>query len=189
MKRQRVGVDVDGVLLDFEAWTVIVLSEMGVDPAAIVARDGWDWDHLIPEGRVGEFYDRLGAAGGHDRMLPFAGAAEGIRQLEEVADVYILTSHLASGRTWVWERDRWLLRHFGISRNRVIHTPAKHTFAGLALIDDKPEHVETWAAEHPRGLPILWSAPYNLRSSTSGRIVRAASWSEVCDLVRSVIPA
>lgn len=146
----------------------------------------WQIDHLIPEGRVREFWETLGDSGVHSKLKPYAGAIFGIRLLQRVADVYIVTAPLRSCATWCRDREVWLEDHFGIRSDSVVHTHAKHVFNGSMLIDDNPAHVEQWAAEHPSGVAVLFDRRYNrahrFSSSVSGRVWRTDDWSFIAGL-------
>jgi len=124
-------------------------------------------------------YDLWQAPGFCRSFEPYSGAVEAIDALEEVMDVYIVTSPMRSP-TWVHERSEWLSEHFGIPRNRQVHTQAKYLVSGDLFIDDNPEHVKEWAEHNPRGMPVLWDRPYNQHPVTiRGPWIRAKTWEDV----------
>jgi 5'(3')-deoxyribonucleotidase len=190
VKKPRVGVDVDGVLGDLLTPMFELLNSMfGLQVTLDVMKE-WDFDHLIPEGRLEDFWDAVGEPGFQQKMRPYPGAVDGMKLLGEVADVYIVTSYLHNGRQWVYERDAWILDTFGVPRHKMVHTKAKYTFFGKMLVDDKPENVEGWGEEHPTGVPVIWSRPYNepyvFNDAVKSRMVRTADWSEVAKLVEGM---
>lgn len=184
---RRVGVDVDGVLADLLTPGLQLLAEMTGKETTPHHLTEWDFDKLIPEGRVQEFWERMGAQGVCSSFEPYPGSVEGMAMLGEVCDVYVVTAHLGTGATWAYERDRWLSRHFGIPRSRIVHTQAKYVFHGVALVDDKPLNVEQWARAHPGQLPVLWMQPYNKNAQfhpdVASSVVRTGNWRRLRDLV------
>lgn len=178
--KPRVGVDVDGVLANLLGAMAPLLTEFAGRPITAVDMQAWDLDHLLPPGTANAFWTRVGAPGFLKDLEPYPGAVDGLRDLQKVADVYIVTSYLHSGPQWVHERDAWLLAHFDFPRKKVVHTHAKYTFRAFSLVDDKPENVELWDAEHAREhvFPVLWEQPYNARHNLR-RGARTNNWSDM----------
>ena len=187
-RARRVGIDVDGVLADLLTPGLALLSRWTGKEITPDHLQEWSFDNLIPEGRIGEFWEEMGSPGMCGSFEPYPGAVQGVKRLQEVCDVYIVTSALHTGKTWTYERDNWLMKHFGIPRSRIVHTQAKYTFYGMALVDDKPLNIELWAATHPGQLPVLWTQPYNkdveFPPAISSSIVRTSSWHGLYDLVK-----
>jgi 5'(3')-deoxyribonucleotidase len=158
------------------------MGEMLGRPFSVDEITRWDFDHALPAEERPKFWARLGEPGWCRAIPPYPGAHEAVRRLQEVADVYLVTSPLPSGPTWSSERDAWALEHFGIPRRRIIHTSAKHMVAVAMLIDDRPQNLAEWAVEHP-GCPVLWKQPYNLTHEIAGsiawRILHTDQWDEV----------
>ena len=202
--KPRVGVDVDGVLADL--LTPLFQHMNAMLGTAYVPDHMKDWDvaELIPEARRDEFWQTFGRdVRVHDALQPCPGAIEGMSLLGEVADVYIVTAYLHSAPTWVHDRDKWLSDRFGISDKKIVHTHAKYTFFGKALVDDKPSTVEAWSREHSRGTGVLWDQPYNRATPTRltlwstpemwhGEIgdrhalisTRTSDWGSLCQILR-----
>lgn len=193
VKKIRVGVDVDGVLCDLHTPCFKTAKEMfGLDLSTSMM-DEWDFEKLLPQARIQEFWDRVGEPGFLQSAKPLPGAVEGLLELSEVADVFIVTAYLSNGKQWVHERDQWVLDHFAIPRHKMVHTKAKYTFNGRMLIDDKPQNVIEWASDDhtPAGAkPVLWARPYNESfheefngpASTFLRILRTNDWTKVAQI-------
>lgn len=180
--KPRVGVDVDGVLLDL----LTPLYEFANKRfnTAYRQEDLSTWsieEHLLIDDATAFWDDFAAETRGHGALQPLPGAVDGMRRLGDVADVYIVTSYLTNSATWVHDRDAWLARHFGISRKSIVHTHAKHVFSGAMLIDDKADNVRDWVAEHERGRGVLWAHPFNRREHVQyhPRVLRTDSWAEV----------
>lgn len=181
-ERLRIGIDCDGVLIDMTTPSCVIMSEMLGRPYTPAEVTRWDFDHALPAEERAAFWSRLGSPGSCRAMLPYPGAVAAIKRIEEVAEVYFVTSPLPSGPTWAHEREACLLEHFAIPRRRVVHTSAKHVFDGAMLIDDRPSNVAEWAVEHP-GCPVLWRQPYNeqhgIAESIAWRLLHTDSWDDV----------
>lgn len=185
MMRPVVNVDVDGVLADLLTPCLRVLSNMRlevIDQADVLQ---WELDPLIPEGRVDEFWKSVARIYRASDLEPLPGAIEGMRRLGEVATVYVVSSHLPQSSTWAHDRDAWLLKHFGIKLDRIIHTHAKSRVAGAMLIDDRPKNAQEWHSTWSRsgGIGVLWAQPYNATADFGGGVVRTDSWDNVMSLV------
>jgi 5'(3')-deoxyribonucleotidase len=184
--RRRVGLDVDGVLADLITPCLKVASEMTGKEITADHMKSWDFDHLVPPEMLEPFWERIGKPGLCGSLVPLDGAVDGVRALSEVADVYVVTSYLRGAVQWVHERDGWLLEHFGIPHARMVYTKAKYTFHGYMLVDDKPDNVSEWTNEHPTGVPVLWSQPYNLATvfhqNIDYRIVRTSDWTQLVSI-------
>lgn len=96
------------------------------------------------------------------RSLPaYAGAKEGVARLREFAHVSPVTAHFFTSKSWVWERDEWIVEHLGIPKTDVHHTHSKFRVDGDALVDDKTSHLSAWKRRHPKGHAVLFKRRYN----------------------------
>lgn len=179
--KPRVGIDVDGVLADLLGEIFPLAKEMyGIELHVDHMKD-WEIDNLLPEGKSKEFWDAVGRPGLHKRLKPYPGAVEGMAALDKVADIYIVTSYLHNGETWVYERDEWIMDTFGISKKKMIHTSAKYTFNGLVLVDDKPQNIIDFIQEPTLSSGVLWTQPYNKNFEfpaeiDPARVIRSNDW-------------
>lgn len=180
MKKPVVGVDVDGVLVDMLGQCFITMEQMFGKKVTYSDVTGWCIDHHL-EGRAEEFWEAIGSSDFHSKVVPYPGAVEGIHELMKVAEVYVVTSPLQFGRTWTYDRDRWLRDHFGFDLGQIVHMRAKHRFFGDALVDDRPENIQHWQQAHPNGKGIVWRHEWN---HTPGAF-EAWSWGDVIKLVTS----
>ena len=175
-KKKRALVDVDGVLLDFltPSFAIIeMLTGKQYKPSDLTT-----WDIFDTVGKQWEqaFFDVCNLPGFARRCQPLPGAVEGMRRLQEVAEVYIVTSPMNHNPTWTHERVLSLMEHFGIHHKKIVHTSAKYLCVGDVLVDDRPSNIEAWEAEHLNGTGLLWDQPYN-RDSKAG--FRVLDWDQV----------
>lgn len=182
MKRPRILIDVDGVLANFVQHSLPVLEELTGQAWKMEDFHAWDLFDTIDRKYEAPFFDAVNKLGWCRSIPVYPGAQEGIKAVQEVGEVYIVTSPMNHVPTWTHEREGWLKEHFGIPHKKVVHTSAKYLCIGDILLDDKPANIESWAKEHPRGLGLLWDQPYN-RSQEVGR--RVSTWAEVVSAVSS----
>ncbi|MGN6107264.1 MAG: 5' nucleotidase, NT5C type [Kofleriaceae bacterium] len=182
---KRVLLDVDGVLADF------------VGPVLDVIYDVTGRTFRHEDVTTCDFAACLGLSADEKRWVANAisnepgwwsslpvlpGAHEGVAELQQIADVYIVTSPWDGCRTWLHERKEWLRRHFGINKRRVFSLDEKHFVSGDILIDDKTENVRAWAEAHPCALAVQWRTPHNRLDGWTGASTR--SWEQLVEWAR-----
>lgn len=184
MSRPRVLLDCDGVLSAFvDGWLALINEALGT---GYTASDVTDWNVLASLGIVSHRHAELkrllascpGFAGSLE-ILP--GALDGVQRLQQIAEVYIVTSPWNSNPTWTHDREAWLERHFGIPHSHVVHTSAKHLVVGDVLVDDKTSTLETWREAHPRGVAVHWDTPHNRSDPWDGP--STSEWGELLEIV------
>jgi 5'(3')-deoxyribonucleotidase len=185
--RPTVLLDCDGILADFVGAALLTLrKESGVS----VSREAittWEVFNSIPEElqqHKKRVYELIASELGCFSIAPYPDAKEGLKELEEVANVVIVTSPFGSSKTWMHERTRWLDTHFGIPHSRIIHASAKHYIKGDIFVDDKTSNVESWAKAHPEGLACLWNMAYNEEDQISSTVWRVRGWKRLMEQVR-----
>jgi 5'(3')-deoxyribonucleotidase len=142
------------------------------------------WDVLESIGRPdlsAAVHAMCGRPGYVESFEVLPGAQEGIERLSKLGTVVIVTSPMMTPN-WAYERTRWLERHFGIPRNRIVHTVCKEFVAGDCLIDDKPDNLIKWHRRNPDGVPFMWDAPYNRNVDQPG-LVKASTWDQIIDVL------
>lgn len=180
----RVLLDCDGVLANFVGgWLALINAARGT---SFTPDDVTDWDICasigIPDGERGAAKRLLAECPGFAGQLEvLPGAQDGVRRLQQIAEVFIVTSPWGSHPTWTHDRDAWLRKHFDIRTSHIIHTGAKQVCVGNFLVDDKTDMCETWRMAHPNGLAVQWQTPHNRRDGWAGASTN--SWD---DLVRIV---
>jgi 5'(3')-deoxyribonucleotidase len=187
MTRIRVLLDCDGVLADFVGGYLGLLEDqLGIKatPEQITHFDigaslGLSKEHSAKMKRA------VGSCDGFARCLAVCpGAVFGVRAIEEVADVYIVTSPFGSNPTWAHDREHWLHANFGIKSNRVVHTSAKYLVRGDFLVDDKTDALPKWMDNNPdrRGHAVQWETPHNRLDGWLG--VSTNNWAELLERVQ-----
>lgn len=178
-RRQRVLLDVDGVLADFVTPALQVVEQITGAPPPVDATEDWDLFRAYDKKTQSKFYDVFKTEGWCRALQPYPGASEFIGQLERIADVYFVTSPM-HGPHWAHERNLWLLENFDVPSKRVVSTNAKYLCVGDVFVDDKFSHVQTWKAAHPHGCAVVWSQPYNVNEVWAHR---ASSYDDIIQLV------
>ena len=113
MKKKVIFVDMDGVLCDYEGHC----RELGV---GVDETDGIN----------GFFLD----------LKPLPGALEAYRKLNEVHDVYILSTAPWDNVTALSDKNAWLKKYLPEAYKRVIYTHHKNLCVGDYLIDDRTKN-------------------------------------------------
>ena len=184
--KPTVLLDVDGVLADFVAAAlnyVEAITGKVIDPKTITT---WEVFDSLPDLKWCKegVWDHITAPGGCSSIPIIPGAQLGVEALQRVANVVIVTSPMPTGRTWVYERERWLANHFNIYRKNIIHASDKSRVHGDLFIDDKLEHLQAWQKywidqEHYDCVPLLWSTPRTATANTTDGITVVSKWDEV----------
>lgn len=184
--RRRVLLDVDGVLADFLSATFEFLRDWTGRSWTTMDLMSWEiFDHPELLSFKERGYEQWRTQGFCGTLQPYQGAQAAVASMQEVADVYILTSPMDS-LYWVHERDAWLKQHFGINRKNIIHTSAKYVCSGDVLVDDRHDNIVQWLEHHPEGLGVLWAHKYNDGLALPTGAVRTASWEDLVGMVRDI---
>ncbi len=178
--RKRLLCDVDEVLADFQTPMCEARFDLYGRRAHPEDCEGWDCFSIMTDYERRGVFATICRPGWCAGLQPKPGAQDAIQELRGICDVYAVTSHFAGAPTWVHERDAWLRDHFGFERRHIIHTSAKFMVKGDALLDDNPNHVRQWLAEHP-GLGMLWHIPNTRKLGYDD--IRVRSWAEVIERV------
>lgn len=164
MTKPTVLLDVDGILADFITPALALVKRL---TGATYEHDDistWEIFDSMPEAESVKdmIYKQFMTQRGYCRSIPvYPCAKEGVRELQKVADVVVVTSPFWGSPTWMHERQEWLQEHFGIDKDDVIHARRKHRIMGDVFVDDKASHVVDWAIAHPDKRAILWPMLYN----------------------------
>lgn len=179
--RPRVLVDVDGILADFVS---VYLGTATLVTGRKYTRDQvttWKIEQALglTEAETDEVTRGITRAGSVAAFPEIPGAIEAVRELQEWADVYFVTSPWPGAPHWVSEREAWLRARFPNMGRNVIHTAVKEVVSGDVLVDDNLDHVLKWAERHPQGTGILWETPYNRDAVMVGNTIKVNKWSHI----------
>lgn len=115
-------------------------------------------------------------------LEPFPGAVEGVKAIQEAAQVFFVTSPFHSEH-WMHERRIWLKELFDVPNQHIIQCAAKFLISGDVFVDDKPEHVWEWQG-FQRRFAFLWDRPHNRNARPS--LTRMRSWPELLQFIRGM---
>lgn len=181
---RRILIDVDGVLADMNSSMLAAIKE--VTGHQFSPGDVTSWDYAEALGITPDEETRAWDILDQNLNFPeYPGARDAVRALKLMGlDVVFVTSP-SHTPNWVPERQRWLKKRFGDS-SLIVHTKHKWLIPGVALVDDKPENVEQWAAEHPDGIGVLWAQPWNVSAIPTMRmnVCRTRDWNVVYNLLK-----
>lgn len=187
MNRPVVLLDADGVLLNFIQATLDMLHD--IDPHSFTHDDIHTWEVFsslpaMVQVHMDAVYDRLKEEGGRS-IKPYPGAAEAVKELQDISEVIVVTSPFHGSATWTHVRESALEKHFGIHHEDVIHAKRKAFVRGDVLIDDKPSNLQEWREAHPEGKPIYWKNP-QFREELPHYVLCTQSWPEVIEVVKKI---
>jgi 5'-nucleotidase len=174
--RPRLLIDCDGILADFDRHTEESVRKHGIE---LPKKRSWDIFEVLTPALKREVLNYWRMPGWARSMPVLPGAQRAIEQLQQIGEVYVVTSPMPRSTTWCHDREWWLDEHFGIDRKRIVFTPAKELIRGDMLLDDKPEHVIEWRKEFPDGLALFWEHEWARAVPTHGMAVRINAWDSV----------
>lgn len=180
----NIGLDVDGVLGDWDKQAQKVLRYWGVNSEWKLIYPSPSWDH-IQKTIEPEAWDRLwDPANAYEifgKMERHDGAQEGMKILSEIGDIVVITSRptYAAPITLDW------LSKFNVpikSFHLTGHNEKKSSFTKCdVFLDDRPRNYEDLSI--PGTKPFLWSRPHNMDFKCSNRITK---WSNFISEVLKV---
>jgi len=175
-------IDVDEVLADFQAPVFEHAKRVFGRDVGLHSYDGTVWDlfSIFTPEETQVLLSECEKPGWCSALKPLPGSQEAVQELRKHVDLFAVTSPFHSA-TWVYERDQWLVDHFGFTRDQIVYTSAKYLIEADMCLDDKPYHIETWQAAHPEGLAMLWPLS-NVRNLPLDRW-RVKDWPDVIDRV------
>lgn len=180
----RILLDIDGLLADWMgAVTQIVEEGTG---RVLTPKDVNGWLSLSKLGfsRTEQDYIEsvLASRGFCTGLEVLPGAKEGVTALAKMGEIAYVTSIWWGSETWTYERHTWLKKHgFLAEGQKLVFTKNKELVTGDVFVDDKPENVMAWRAQHPGKLGLLWSTPWNLVLENS--LPRVAGWMQLIEEV------
>lgn len=178
------GVDVDGVLVDYEAGLrSVVEDDLGLEPGSLSRADSWDFTNWpIQEKGFFHFHEKLVASGGLATLTPYPDAVETLNALsEDGIYVRIITHRLVMPgyHKQVVSDTVTGLDDFGFLYRDICFAANKATVGADVYVDDAPHNYDAIVAT---GAPcILYDQVYNRGMLDIEH--RAKDWSEVSDIV------
>lgn len=182
-KAKTVLLDADGILFDFvdamlREW--MILTGQCVSPDTITHYD--ITSNLVgTEGEKRALWASNKRPGFCREIHPILPAIAGVRRLERVHDVYVVTAPCKGSLTWCGERVWALSRYFAIPEERVLFTQRKHLVRGDVFVDDSEEHCRRWRESNPDALTVLWRTP----RITTWDGPATSSWEELARLINT----
>lgn len=185
MSNPVILLDCDGVLSDFIGPVCALASSVTGRthaPADVTRFDFASCLELTPLEKR-QVTDYISMSTGWWSQLPILpGAREGVARLQDLGDVYIVTSPWNSCATWLHEREAWLKRHFNIPHSRVLAGSAKHLVSGDIFVDDKTETLVNWCERQSSGIAVQWITPHNRLDGWKGHSTN--NWARLAEIVR-----
>lgn len=192
-------VDCDGVLSNFVLGFLGIANRLAGTAYVEADVDAWDLDALPGFAEIrSDIWKEVGEPGFARGLAVYPGAQEGVRRLQELGEVFIVTAPLWThdedntrdplhGQTFCFDRVKWLEEHFGVNRKHVIFAYHKDLVSGSVLIDDKVANIQAWMGAHgaeKRTRAILWAHNYNRDGAGyHPKVTRTDNWDMVASIV------
>lgn len=161
--KKRILLDVDGVLAAFHERAIKEIRELfDLD---ITMQDFPDWDvtHVLENEEDRSLLNsRIHEPGWATSLEPYPQAIHAVQELRRNnIEIMFATSPNQHSDTWMRERDKWLIRHFGMKFDEIAHIHKKYWLVADMLVDDKISNVLIYSQHHPGKHALLWDQTYN----------------------------
>lgn len=159
----RIGIDMDGVLSNFEDSHAKRMRELSLDAPLYVPSERRDYNIFKGFEGFEEFVTQSLDTIPYIDMEPLEGAVESVRMMMEdpEVEVFIISMPTITNVSCASDKYQWLIKHFGMDvAKRLILTLDKTIVDVDFLIDDKPEI--TGLKRNPHWEHIIFDQPYNL---------------------------
>lgn len=178
--------DVDGVLRNIIGRSLDVIGDL---TGVYFRHDDVDQYYMeralnLPPEATTALYARWRTPGFVQSMPVYAGALEGMRQLQRLGRVFPVTRPFEEAPTWHSESEQWLKTYFDIPATDVFHATYKEYVYGDLLVEDKTSTLVAWCAAHPAELGILRHQRYNADEALPANARRAFDWDEIVRYAR-----
>lgn len=182
-KKPILAVDCDGVIANFTTTTLHLLNRYKGSSHTEDEITQWDFIEQFLGEEKKLFRKTLNSHELFSIIKPYKEAQEAIEELKEYARIYVVTSPMQEYHTWVRDRDEWLLNHFGIKRDNVIHTRAKYRVHSNFFVEDKPSTLKKWKKEWPKEVGVLFKHNGNLTAKGNWDL-HTNDWQKIIDRIK-----
>lgn len=181
----RVAVDLDGVVADFAGgWIARYNAEFGTD---LQVADAVEWhagSRLTHFGSPRLFWRWARSAGEGGTSLfrglpPYPGAVDGLRELQRLAHVVVLTTKPG----WAVPDTLSWLGELALPLREVHITDDKPSVAAAVYVEDSPDQLAALRRGRPGAVVCRWVRPWN--APVDG-VVDVESWADVHVVVREL---
>ncbi len=159
----------DGIIADFNRFSIRVYNDIMGTKLDENRCDLYIQDHDVkPESGIDKKMLRkpYTEPGAFINLPLIAGSQAAVARLQQVFDIYLLTTHYWSNPTCVYEKEIWLQRYFPSLANNGIFTKHKPMVKGDILVDDRPSNLAAWKAKNPAGKTATLDYEWTDRANT-----------------------
>jgi 5'(3')-deoxyribonucleotidase len=183
--RTRLGIDLDGVVVDFSGgWVTRYNAEFGTN---IAASDVVTWGaprDLTHFPSMSKFWSWASTCGDGRSLFhvldPYPGALAGLDSLVERGhDLVIVTT---KPNFAIEDTHEWLIRH-GVPAVEVHIVDDKAKVSCDLYVDDAMHNLESYRKRRPEAAVVRWVQPWN--EALDG-VLDATTWDEIGDFARGI---
>lgn len=174
--------DCDGLIFDYDhAFLRTYKKVTGVTlPKSVITKYNLISCVTIKKSSLKKLKAQLNKSGWAAKIKPYPEALKAVKKLMKISNVYFVTANTKSNKTWTYEREKALQKHFG-KKIQLVHTHHKYLVHGDFFVDDKLENVEEWQKWNKDGIGVVWHKAYN----TEYKGYRADNWDDIIDMVKN----
>ncbi len=158
-RRLRIAVDLDNMVANLaKRWLELYNAEHGTN-ATGSALKSWDMHKNFDIGH--KIYRYLDTPGLYLELEPLAGAVEGVRRLNEMGEVHVISAPSKEAQTAA-DKLTWCQATLPfLKRQQITLSHHKHLFAVDVFLDDAPQNIRDHAEAQPRATRLAIAWPYN----------------------------
>jgi len=183
LKKKILAVDCDEVLANFTDTTLALLNEYKGSSHTRDQISEWDFINQFLPLEKKAFRETFNSHRLFSIIDPYQEAQEAIRELKQYVKIYVVTSPMAEYHTWTRDREKWLLDHFDVKRNNVIHTRAKYRVHANYFVEDKPSTLKKWKKEWPDEFAVLFKHNGN-KHEVGNWDLHTNDWQQIIDRIK-----
>ncbi len=176
--------DVDGVIADFVGLTVDFVNSQfktnyrADEVSCDIRKYMKEWD---------ETCERYVCTDGFATYLKMHdNAQELIKSVEDEYELMFVTSPYKDSKTWSYDRQKWLEKHFKADRDKVIFCHNKRYVRGATLVDDLGKNCIAWSETQGRK-SILVDRPWNQTEDTPKDMVIRVKYENLKEAVDEIL--
>lgn len=175
MKKEKIFVDMDGVIADIFTDWVSYYNKIYNDNISVEDITEWDLREVVKEEAKETIFNIFEIKGFYRNLNVICNSQKVLKELNKKHEIYILTDPFVKNS--LLEKWEWIEEHFPFIDTRNIIFSGDKSIVGSKedwLIDDKVENIIDF-----KGKGLLFTAPHN---KTNQDLRRVNSWKKIYEI-------